>query len=673
MEEVSDDVWRGAWVSSVIRAARADPAALVDVGCVRCFDPLPTPAVEANFLAAARDLYLAGKVIALSRAENAVMLDEDEGDAVGATIARYFIAEQRNEVAVGFFSQLLNQVGLSVPSPILLVPARMPPMHFLSSYHFSFCDGPYNEVPFTVVNIAAPLLSMGNAPGAVGLLSAGLHSTQNSCHSAAFGALLAIALAESGDLTASCGAAQEAACASSDDLDAPGASLAWIALADAYFRIGSHALALATLNVMPTHFLNEQDEDAMFPADVRGLLVKDAYTEPMRADLEADIEAELRLRDEASVSGHDRLESLTASLMFPPKGRPWQTTSIGDRFRARAYEILVGIVDELGWDAFLELRSEVFMMRADTDGDESDDGDEQSLRLSDSPTDQDKTSSNREQEEVNIEGGHSETDSQNDADIDDVTNAVQSTTLAEKSTDNITSHTGRSKTKDSDSKDNPNEDYDQQNLAIAYILRGELPAMRQMCNVWLDEAIDALYGDLSEYMEWRLTDFKHHVRQQTGKNGDSRSDDDENDEDEVFQRDFDDDAALAGPKMSQVDWMRRGQLCERLGRVEDAERAYRVCVHHETNFTAWMSLARLYVAFGWTEEAMNSVLHALDILESPQVPKIVQHIVRTLVAKVGLQAVREVQQKRNQTAQLNPAFDSLLHDVVTWKVNGWDR
>ena len=38
-----------------------------------------------------------------------------------------------------------------------------------------------------------------------------------------------------------------------------------------------------------------------------------------------------------------------------------------------------------------------------------------------------------------------------------------------------------------------------------------------------------------------------------------------------------------------------------LGRVEDAERAYRVCVHDDANFTAWISLARIYVGFGWTE------------------------------------------------------------------------
>jgi hypothetical protein len=40
------------------------------------------------------------------------LLDEDEVDALGATISRHFILEQRHAVVVGFFSQLLNSVRL---------------------------------------------------------------------------------------------------------------------------------------------------------------------------------------------------------------------------------------------------------------------------------------------------------------------------------------------------------------------------------------------------------------------------------------------------------------------------------------------------------------------------------------------------------------------------------
>lgn len=101
------------------------------------------------------------------------------------------------------------------------------------------------------MNIAAPLLAMGNAPGAVGLLSAAFQSAKTNSDSVdwpesvtssslapAIGAMLAVALAESGDLSASCGAAQEAATVAGLDGDAPCASLAWMTLADVYARIG---------------------------------------------------------------------------------------------------------------------------------------------------------------------------------------------------------------------------------------------------------------------------------------------------------------------------------------------------------------------------------------------------------------------------------------------------
>ena len=144
-----------------------------------------------------------------------------------------------------------------------------------------------------------------------------------------------------------------------------------------------------------------------------------------------------------------------------------------------------------------------------------------------------------------------------------------------------------------------------------------------------------------------------------------------------------------------------------------------------------ISLARIYVGFGWTEETLNSLLYALEVkkkkrtptpyslfpydascdrktnsshrplnsfvnpltltrvllvlfslsaaqvLEDPQVkngqvPSVVQNTLRALVAKVGLQAVREVQLK-NSRRDSHPAVDNLLHDVVRWKVIGWDR
>ena len=87
---------------------------------------------------------------------------------------------------------------------------------------------------------------MGNTAGAVGLLSAAFRSDQicpksGSPLTAAVGTMLAIALAESGDLPASCGAAQAAAAAASAacvEGDVPCTALAWMTLADIYARNG---------------------------------------------------------------------------------------------------------------------------------------------------------------------------------------------------------------------------------------------------------------------------------------------------------------------------------------------------------------------------------------------------------------------------------------------------
>lgn len=109
----------------------------------------------------------------------------------------------------------------------------------------------------------------------------------------------------------------------------------------------------------------------------------------------------------------------------------------------------------------------------------------------------------------------------------------------------------------------------------------------------------------------------------------------------------------AGSKEAQAglngaDWMRRGLLAERLKRKEDAEWAYRVCVNLGFNFTAWAALARLYSEMGLVSETLVAVMQIMSAHNSVQewkeyrqVPPSVARALGGLVAKVGLQAVRE--------------------------------
>lgn len=130
----------------------------------------------------------------------------------------------------------------------------------------------------------------------------------------------------------------------------------------------------------------------------------------------------------------------------------------------------------------------------------------------------------------------------------------------------------------------------------------------------------------TRFEPWRM-DFKHHLEQKSAHSDDSEREDDEYDEEGAFRGGFEDDEGAESLRMSQViirnsasrplnfrvikfvrddytivswsqvDWLRRGQLCERLGRVEDAERAYRVCVHDDANFTAWWGYRSFFFFF----------------------------------------------------------------------------
>lgn len=73
----------------------------------------------------------------------------------------------------------------------------------------------------------------------------------------------------------------------------------------------------------------------------------------------------------------------------------------------------------------------------------------------------------------------------------------------------------------------------------------------------------------------------------------------------------------------------------------------------------------------------HSCSFCAQVLEHPRakdgrVPSVVQNTLRALVAKVGLQAVRDAQLK-NSRKDSHPEVDTLLHDVVKWHVSGWDR
>lgn len=64
-------MWRGARLSAILRAIRADAAVILTAGCTRRFPVLPTPAVEDAVLADVVEMYTSGEARAYARRNRA--------------------------------------------------------------------------------------------------------------------------------------------------------------------------------------------------------------------------------------------------------------------------------------------------------------------------------------------------------------------------------------------------------------------------------------------------------------------------------------------------------------------------------------------------------------------------------------------------------------------------
>jgi tetratricopeptide (TPR) repeat protein len=230
--------------------------------------------------------------------------------------------------------------------------------------------------------------------------------------------------------------------------------------------------------------------------------------------------------------------------------------------------------------------------------------------------------------------------------------------------------------------------------------RGPL-APKRLCAEWLDVLIGALYEDVAEYAAWRTAEAADAAMARAAAGGGCStppapaaasgaasqplSSSEKGDEGgEASAADADAAAAAAAAEAASFegvdteaalgtagDWLRRGALCERLKRADDAERAYRVAVHLGFHATAWRALGRIYAAWGWAPEALTAVaqLAAAAADTGGDAHGAVAATMRHLIAVVGLQAARTAQEA------LGPAHDAVnaaFHDAVRWKSEGWD-
>ena len=194
-----------------------------------------------------------------------------------------------------------------------------------------------------------------------------------------------------------------------------------------------------------------------------------------------------------------------------------------------------------------------------------------------------------------------------------------------------------------------------------------LAAGKAECADWLDTLVGALYEDLRCYLDWRAAE----ARAERGPLSASAEDESE------YHK-----ALLYSSHLEAADWARRGELCERLGRLEDAERCYRAAVHEGFSATAWSRLLSIYSELGWLREtlvAAGQLLTACAPAASDEsvsagaprrAPYAVEAAACRLIAQRGLQAVREEQA---EVGTPHRVLNELFHNAVRWQCAGFHR
>lgn len=125
-------MWRGARLSAILRAMRADAAVILTAGCTRRFQILLSPAVEDAVLADVVDMYTSGEMddiepILVGRTDTASdakkrLFDRSEmEDVILDSLTAHFKSTQRLARGVEFFGQLVTvHAPAAIPLAALL-------------------------------------------------------------------------------------------------------------------------------------------------------------------------------------------------------------------------------------------------------------------------------------------------------------------------------------------------------------------------------------------------------------------------------------------------------------------------------------------------------------------------------------------------------------------------
>jgi hypothetical protein len=680
--------WRRVRVSSALRALRAPPLALqARLGCLHCGDAAPprSPGAEAALVADA---------LALRREPGAAAAWAalaGRGPGVLPEAARHFARAPPEDVVLETLLRHCLRARRAGQAAAALAQALAEE----SQPGWDAAQG----APSAAAPLAAALLAQRDWAAAAAVLAA---AVARAPRDARLLLLQSECAAGAGDAAAALAHAAAAAGA------APAQRAVWLRLAAAHAACGAPEAALVALNCAPhVAVAEEAAADAWrgaFPGGAPPRAAR-ATAPPAPAGAAA---ADARAWEEAALPGRAALARLRAAQLLPPPhalpyaaGAHPRRTPLAPAAAAAAgvYSVLVDLVAELGWEGFLAARAAVFVM--DTDDGRAEDSEEGSeAEEAEEEEEEEGSDSGREaaaaapaqpqresparagtrQAGVRAAGAPPPGSSPQHAPRAPPQQhaAAAAAPAAAEAADALAASAPAAEAEAagaSRARSRGEADVARDRLALA--ARAPL-APQRLCAEWLDVLIGALYDDVAEYAAWRTAEAADARAAQraaaaagaaAGEPGaaDAEEEEEEEDAEEALALDaVDTDAALG----TAGDWARRGALCERLKRSDDAERAYRVCVHLGFHAAAWRALARLYAAWGWAPEALTAVAqlaaaaHSADDAEAE-----VSQPLRALIAAVGLQAARQAQEALGAPP---PVVNAAFHEAVRWKSDGWD-
>jgi len=319
---VTHDIWVGACVSGFLRSNLLDLHTLHRLGGTKRVEPVASLEAEDQLLVCVEHIY---RTDALQHGLVDLQPDSGQGvraedtDLLCATLYHFFRRRQRLEQACDFFSQL---VEVHVEAAMYAAMAE----HELDLFEEAMktLEGAVRACP-------------GSAPLKVALGQR---------------------LLEAGQITRALTLAREALKIS------PHARWAWLLLANAYVAGEEYSLALIAANLTPP--------PPEFPdlKMVLGSVPPPAFdtTKPQATQYDPEIEEIVRMQAESEADGNDDLLDLPASSLLPLE--PMSTGRLTNIEQHRAttcvyaavYDVMVDIVEAVGWDNFLEERGVVFLM-----------------------------------------------------------------------------------------------------------------------------------------------------------------------------------------------------------------------------------------------------------------------------------------------------------------------